>query len=198
MNAILYPVAANAEAALATPLGRAAREREARDLAQGEVEFCAEEVGPAFPTRDAALDAFPGRLEDDRAGRTVSLPPEERFLSLRQVAVRQGGRVPVRPPVAPVFEDGRRWPQGGPPAVPVAWRLSNSYWRLVAPEGAVETAPGQARLARKKPEAATFAPDRLRAMTREPLRPVKPQQALDIGLFETPLPEAPDRLIADE
>jgi hypothetical protein len=76
----------------------------------------------------------------------------------------------------------------------VAWRLSISYWRLVAPQ----EAPGQARIARRRTEAAALAPERLKALSREPLRPVKPQQPLDIGLFETALPEAPGRLIADE
>lgn len=33
--------------------------------------------------------------------------------------------------------------------------------------------------------------DALRALTCQPLRAVKPQQPLDIGLFETRLPEAP-------
>lgn len=193
MTAILYPVAANADEALAKPLGRAARARDAEGFA-GEVEFCAEDVGPAFPSREAALDAFAGRLEDDRPGRAVSLPPEERYLTLRQVAVRQGGRIPVRPPVQPSFENGRRWPAGGPGAVPVAWRLSISYWRIVQPE----TAPGQARLARKKAAGPLLSAQALRAMAREPLRPVKPQQPLDVGLFETQLPEDPNRLIADE
>ena len=38
----------------------------------------------------------------------------------------------------------------------------------------------------------------LRALARQPLRPVKPQQPLDAGLFEMPAPEAPHILIPDE
>jgi hypothetical protein len=35
-------------------------------------------------------------------------------------------------------------------------------------------------------------------MTRAPLKPTKPQQPLDIGLFETRLPEAPHIVVPDE
>ena len=45
MSAILYPVAGNAEAALARPNGRAAREREARTLAGAPVRFVTEPTG---------------------------------------------------------------------------------------------------------------------------------------------------------
>ena len=65
---VLYPIAANAEAALAQPVGRAARESEAASLAAGTVEFVSEAVGPAFATFDAARDAWVGRIDDDRPG----------------------------------------------------------------------------------------------------------------------------------
>jgi len=35
-------------------------------------------------------------------------------------------------------------------------------------------------------------------MARQPLRPVEPQRALDIGLFETRLPENPSIVVPDE
>jgi hypothetical protein len=38
----------------------------------------------------------------------------------------------------------------------------------------------------------------VRAIARAPLRPVKPQQPLDIGLFETRPPEAPHIVMPDE
>jgi hypothetical protein len=38
----------------------------------------------------------------------------------------------------------------------------------------------------------------LRARLERPLRPVKPQQPLDIGLFEVRPPEAPHILMPDE
>ena len=34
--------------------------------------------------------------------------------------------------------------------------------------------------------------------TRQPLQPFKPQQPLDIGLFETRLPESPHIIVPDE
>jgi hypothetical protein len=38
----------------------------------------------------------------------------------------------------------------------------------------------------------------LRAIARQPLRAVAPQQPLDIGLFETRLPENPSIVVPDE
>ena len=58
MTAILYPVAANAEQALAAPLGAAEREREAEHLAGQAVVFTTDPTGPAFATREAALAAY--------------------------------------------------------------------------------------------------------------------------------------------
>ena len=58
MTAVLYPVAKNAEAALNAPLGRAAREREARTRAKTEVRFATEASGPAFESREAAMAAW--------------------------------------------------------------------------------------------------------------------------------------------
>jgi hypothetical protein len=54
----------------------------------------------------------------------------------------------------------------------------------------------QARVARKA--GPDVDPATLRAIARQPLRPVKPQQPLDIGLFETRPPEAPHIVMPDE
>ena len=51
---ILYPIAANAEAALRQPKGRAAREREAERLAGEPVAFVRELTGPSFRSEDEA------------------------------------------------------------------------------------------------------------------------------------------------
>ncbi|MCR5873610.1 hypothetical protein LRS10_05120 [Phenylobacterium sp. J426] len=173
---ILYPVAVNAEQALARPLGRAARESEARRRAGEAVAFTTDPAGPAFPTREAALAAYGDRLEPAE--------PADRFCQLVEQVVAEGGRAPQ--PVEPTYEDGRRWPAPAPPPR-TAWRLIVSYWRVPTPERPLE-AP-QARQARKSKQA--LEPDTLRAIARAPLRPVKPQQPLDIGLFETRPPEAP-------
>jgi hypothetical protein len=190
MNAILYPVADNADAALARPLGRAAREREAGRLAAGPVRFISEVVGPAFQTREAALDAYAGRIDDDRPGHSVAVAPEDRYCVLREMAA---GRPP--PPQAPAFAEGRRWP--APPKPPATmFRLSVSYWRVGEAEN---RAPfEQARTARRKADAAQLDAEALRDLARRPLRPVRPQQPLDIGLFEAPAPEAPHILIPDD
>jgi len=200
MTAILYPVAADAEAALAAPLGRAGREREAERLAGDAVRFVSEAVGPSYPTREAALDALAGRVEDDRPGHAVSLPIEDRYCQLREVVQGPDGRWPSLSPLTPDFQDGRRWPRASEqPRLPTAWRLSISYWRLGAadPAGVVNEGE-QARKARKAAAGADMQPDAVRALGQRPLRPVRPQQPLDIGLFEVRPPEAPDTLIPDE
>lgn len=189
MTAVLYPIAPNAEAALNRPLGRAARAREAETRAKADVRFVTETTGPGFETREAALQAWRGRLDDEGQ----SLPPEDRFCSLREVLADTKGRRPA--PVEPVLKDGRRWP--APKTKPrTVWRLSVSYWKVVDPDA--DAALGQARQARKTPEARELDVERLRALTRQPLQPTGPQRALDIGLFEAPRPEAPGQIMPDE
>jgi len=190
MTAILYPVAPDAESALARPLGRAVRRREAEALAGETVAFVGTPVGPAYATRDAALDAWTGRVDDDRPGRLRSLPPEDRWCRLVETVAQ--GRPPT--PAAPAMRDGRRWPEPPPPPVTV-WRLHVSFWRPAAAEPAIE-AP-QARTARRRSQEPMDA-QTLRAIARQPLRPVRPQQPLDIGLFERRLPESPHIVVPDE
>lgn len=186
MTAILYPVAANAELALSAPKGHAAREREAVGVAGETVVFTTDAVGPAFATRDAALQAYDARLEPVEA--------RDGYCRLAEQIVVEPGKTGRLAPVEPVCEDGRRWPK--PPAVPprTAWRLMVSYWRMATAERPIE-AP-QARQARRSRH--SLAPETLRAMARQPLRPVEPQQPLDIGLFETRLPENPSIVVPDE
>jgi hypothetical protein len=69
-----------------------------------------------------------------------------------------------------------------------------SYWRIATAGRPIE-AP-QARRARRGKQ--PLDPETLRAIAREPLRPVEPQQPLDIGLFEVRLPEAPHIVMPDE
>jgi hypothetical protein len=178
---VLYPVAATAEAALLQPAGRAAREREAVELASGRVEFVSEAVGPAFATQAAALDVFRAKIE---AG------PEDRYCSLREVV---DGRAPK--PAKPIYKHGRRWPEPKPPP-PTLWRLSITYWRIVDEARFQQLA--QARQTRRSLGAERLDAKTLQALARQPLKPVRPQQPLDVGLFEVAPPEAPDTLIADE
>lgn len=192
MTAVLYPIAANAEAALNAPLGRAARQSEAKARARAPVTFVTEQTGPGFETWDAAMDAFAGRIDDGREGRRVTVAPEDHYCSLREVLAPEVKRAPR--PQRPAMRNGRRWPAPRE-APPTVWRLSVSYWKIV---GADETAVVQPRRARRDAAAADLKPNQLRAMAEHPLRPVKPQQALDIGLFEMRPPEAPDRIIPDE
>ena len=188
---VLYPVAASVEEALAAPRARAAREREAATAAAGPVRFTTELAGPAFTTREGALDAYAGRVDDERRGRgPVAL--EDRWCELVEVAAPA-----ARPaaPVSPTLAEGRRWPEP-PPPTPTVWRLRVSYWRIGS--GAVEAPSDQARRLRRAAEAGALAPAAVRALSRQPLRPVRPQQPLDIGLFETRPPEAPHIIMPDE
>jgi hypothetical protein len=185
VNAILYPVAPNPDQALSRPAGRAAREREARSIAGEGVTFATEPVGPAFPTREAALEAFRERIE--------AIEPQDRFCQLVERVVTEPGHSARLAPVSPTFQDGRRWP--APPSQPprTVWRLLISYWR---PASAPTLEAPQARVARKA--GGDVDPATLRAIARQPLKPVQPQQPLDIGLFETRPPEAPHIVMPDE
>ncbi|HEY3814506.1 MAG TPA: hypothetical protein VGL66_14890 [Caulobacteraceae bacterium] len=197
---VLYPVAADAEAALSAPLGRAAREREARALANAdegaELRFVVEEVGPTFDTREAALEAWKGRIDDDRKGGAVA--PEDRYCTIREVLAPVKGRAARAQTVKPVFENGRRWPVPAKPATApkTQWRLSVSYWRVGSAPTASQLPP--ARKARRAQSARDLGRDAIEALTRQPLTPIAPQQPLDIGLFETRAPENPDLVLPDE
>src|SRR4051812_26372035 len=177
MTAILYPVAANAEQAMAGPLGRAAREREAVGVAQEAVVFTTDPTGPAFATREAAVAAYGALLDEPWRRLTEQILPGQKIAH-----------------ASPTYEDGRRWP-AAPPARPrTAWRLMVSYWRIATAQRPIE-AP-QARAARRARQ--PLDPETLRAMARQPLRPVEPQQPLDIGLFEVRPPDAPHIVMPDE
>jgi hypothetical protein len=197
VNAIVYPVAPNAEAALHAPEGHAAREQGAQQLAGAPVEFVSEAVGPAFETREAALDAYAGRVEDDRPGRS-GLPPEARWCSLRPVIDPSLRRRARRAPVEPVNRDGRRWPEPDAEArAALRWRLSVSYWRIRGVEQAEPLSPARA-LRRDRAQGPALDTRALSRLASQPLRPVQPQQPLDIGLFEVHPPEAPHITMPDE
>jgi hypothetical protein len=166
MSGVLFPIGPNPEAALAAPIGRAGLESAARRLVGGAVSFARELAGPAFDTREDALAAYRGRLDDDG----VFVAPEDRFCDLQ--AVLAPGKTPRR----------------------IVWRLSLGYWKS---EGGAVTAP-QARQARRKAHNADLDALALNAIAEQPLRPLHPQKALDIGLFEIRLPENPAVIIADE
>ena len=200
MTAVRYPIAANAEAALSGPQGRAARESEAGLLAGADVQFATEAVGPAFPSRDAGLDAYGGRIDDERPGRGVLVQPEDRYCELRELAAARPPRPGKVRPTRPVYRNGRRWPPPAPPPETI-WRLSVSYWRIQAKASESLAAAGEV----DRPSMRAASTDRgamdaqaLQARLSEPLRPVKPQQPLDIGLFEVRPPEAPHILMPDE
>ncbi|HTK36183.1 MAG TPA: hypothetical protein VL358_12980 [Caulobacteraceae bacterium] len=193
---VLYPVADTAEAALHTPRGFAARARTAQTLAGEAVAFVTETVGPAFETEAAALDAYAGRLDDERPGRRVQVPPEARWCALRPVAAPGTGR--RRKAMEPVNKDGRRWPAPDPKAAPALWRLSVSYWRVGEAEVGLEAPAEAARKLRRRAGGEALDPAVLRSLARQPLQAVRPQQPLDIGLFETRPPEAPHILMPDE
>jgi hypothetical protein len=197
MNAILYPVAASAEEALERPRGRAAREREAVTLAGQPVRFVTEAAKKVFASREAALDACNGRLDDDRPGRIAHVAPEDRFVALRERLT--GEHAPA--PAVPAFAGGRRWPR--PAARPrTVFEVVVSYWRIETgarpqTEGG-RAQGGQARTLRRRQRSHDLGPEELRALAERPLRPVEPQQPLDFGLFEAPTPEAPHIVIPDE
>lgn len=194
---ILYPIADTAEQALNAPKGFAAREREAERAAGGAVEFVTQATGPAFETREAALNAYAGKLDDERPDHRSSVTPDSRWCELRSFAAPpESGRRKVRAPANPVNRNGRRWPAPPPPA-PMIWRLSVSYWRVRGAAELIES-PHTARQIRRDPLGENLSVGALRTLAGQPMRAVKPQQPLDIGLFETRPPEAPHIIMPDE
>ena len=195
MSAIRYPIAASAEAALSAPLGRAARRSEAGLIAGVAVAFATEAVGPAFASRQDALNAYAGRVDDERPGETCAVAPEDRFCELRELAAGRPPAPGAAKPMRPVYRNGRRWP--APQAAPATvWRLSVSFWRTQS--AAVEPLPEAGAKPPARKAAETLDAQALRTRLSQPLRPVKPQQPLDIGLFEVRPPEAPHILMPDE
>ena len=195
MSAVRYPIAANSTAALSAPLGRAARASDAAVLAGGAVVFVSEPAGPSFPSREAALDAFGGRIDDERPGHVASVQPEDRFCELRELAEQPPRRPGKSLPPAPIYRDGHRWAPP-PPRPATVWRLSVSYWKLSKAAAPILESP-EVVAARKRAALPNDAQS-LRERLGEPLRPVKPQQPLDVGLFEFRPPEAPHIIMPDE
>lgn len=196
---ISYPVADTAEQALHAPRGTATREREAGLLAGAPVRFERRLVGPAYRSRDAALDAYAGRVDDDRPGRGLVVSGEARWCELKAVSP-EGVRAP--PPVRPTLQGGQRWPaSAASPPGEVVWRLSVAYWRIVGADLAPELPA--ARALRRDPTqtralGAVLDARALRRLSAQPLRAMKPQQPLDLGLFEVRRPESPNLLMPDE
>ena len=189
---VLFPIARNAEEALKAAKGRAAREREALGLAGGAgVVFVRELTGPEFATRDAAEAAWPGVV--DRQG-SPAVQPEDRFCELMELI--QPTPRPAKGQAEPTFAAGSRWPKPRT-LLKTVWRLQVSYWKIVDADADERSLP-QARAARRSEEAQALDAQSLRAMAQQPLKPVKPQQPLDIGLFEFSPPDAPHLIIPDE
>ena len=97
MSAILYPIAASPEAALAAASPRASRQKQAEVLAGEAVTFVTASLDPAFASFEAALDHYAGRLDDDRPGHRAAVAPEDRFCQLVQVIAQGVPAKPVQP-----------------------------------------------------------------------------------------------------
>jgi hypothetical protein len=72
-----------------------------------------------------------------------------------------------------------------------------SYWRVRGAAELIES-PHTARHIRRDPLGENLSVGALRTLAGQPMRAVKPQQPLDIGLFETRPPEAPHIIMPDE
>jgi len=143
------------------------------------VAFVREFVGPTFRGEDEARAYWAGRLDDERPGSRTTIASEDRFCDLRPIIQRS--RMPFAHPHT-------------------AWRLSVGYWRTSAVAASEAEGPHGAQARKARRQKAGPAPDgeTLEALANQPLLPIKPQKALDIGLFEVRLPEAPDIIVPDE
>ena len=202
MSLIAYPIASDAHAALTRlKVGeglRAVREKEAELAAKARVAFVTQTVGPVFETREDALDAYAGLVEDERKGRIFIPADSDRFCLLTcRIRDQKRGKAQL---MQPVFAEGQRWPQKREPMASV-WQLSLSYWKImtVAQAKAAGIPPiGQARHLRKKATGRDLTAEEIAALSQGPLLAARPQKALDFGLFDFPLPENPAIIIADE
>ncbi|MFT4074682.1 MAG: hypothetical protein QM647_04055 [Asticcacaulis sp.] len=201
MSLIAYPIAASAHDALsrlrAGETLRAVREKEAELAAKARVAFVTETVGPVYETREDALEAYAGLIEDDRKGRLFMPDATDRFCVL-VCRIRDPKR--GKKPMQPVFAEGERWPKQREASASV-WQLSLSYWKImtVAQAKAAGIPPiGQARHLRKRANGRDLTPEEIMALSQSPLTAARPQKALDFGLFDFPLPENPAIIIADE
>jgi hypothetical protein len=202
MSLIAYPIAANAHDALtrlkAGEPPRAVREKEAELAARARVAFVTETVGPVYETREDALEAYAGWVEDDRKG-CLFMPDAADRYCLLICRIRDPKRGKPKP-MQPVFAEGERWPKKHEPSASV-WQLSLSYWKVmtVAQAKAAGIPPiGQARHLRKRANGRDLTPEEIMALSQGPLMAARPQKALDFGLFDFPLPENPAIIIADE
>jgi hypothetical protein len=122
----------------------------------------------------------------------VVVQPEDRYCRLHELAIDPAGAGERQ---RPAFEGGRRWPK--PRAAPAtAWRLSVSYWRTAAAEAMLTSPAGEPE--RRRGQAQPADVEALRQRAARPLQPVKPQQPLDIGLFEVRPPDAPHIVMPDD
>ena len=202
MSLIAYPIASDAHDALIRLKAgeglRAVREKEAELVAKARVAFVTQTVGPVYETRDEALNAHAGLVEDDRKGR-IFMPADSDRFCLLTCRIRDQKRAKSKP-MQPVFAEGQRWPAKREPVASV-WQLSLSYWKImtVAQAKAAGIPPiGQARHLRKKATGRDLTPEEIAALSQGPLLAARPQKALDFGLFDFPLPENPAIIIADE
>ena len=124
------------------------------------------------------------------------MTPEDRYCAIVE---RFEGAATA--PARPAFAKGRRWPKAPARRAAILFRLVVSYWRITGEAVQSPDTPdmdAQARAVRRKTEGAELSAAELRALAQQPLRPMRPQQPLDVGLFEAPAPEAPHILIPDE
>lgn len=167
-------------------LRMAARERDAEGLSGKPVVFATEMIEPPFPTEAAARQHYADILA--------------KGFSTLVCGFERSRKLPK--PLKPVMRDGQRWPEAAA-VPPLQWRLSIRYWKIVTKRAKPVANTGtslqvQARAARKKALDVPLTPEEVLALAHAPLMAYRPQKALDIGLFEMPLPENPAIIIADE
>ncbi|MEI9902750.1 MAG: hypothetical protein WDN06_01270 [Asticcacaulis sp.] len=187
MSQPAYPIAKNIQHALsqlkAGAAVRAVRESEAAHLAGGRVAFVSENAGPVYERHEDAMAAL-GGLTEDSAVRLVA--------RLKEVSRRHAK------PLEPVFRDGERWPKAAKPLESV-WQLSVSYWKVLDAARKTPAAPmGKPARALRRKGGETLTPEEVLGLVDSPLVAARPQKALDFGLFDFPLPENPEIIIADE
>ena len=200
---VKYPVARSGAEVLNTGLSAltasAYRRSDALKLCESDVHFTSELVGPEFSSQADGLDYYKGLVEDDRPGQRFSPDVEKRFLELKCLFKRGCGRPKKLKRTAGV-ETSDAPPFYTPPALATYWRLSVTYWRIMEKKRVASTATLTAYSDKKsrRKRGKSLSAEELAAIANTPLRSLRPQLGMTIGLFEVPLPENPALLIPDE
>lgn len=185
-----YPIGSSISEILtgyaARSLSLARRETEARTIAGKNVRLISQPTSSRFEDEASLITYYeqchPGLLLEGFARPQCRKDPAAK---------------PSKPPTITIEDPTRRWTIRTPSSV--YWCLSLTFWQVEAEAAPRPSPPSEpARRLRTSSRPRELSPDALKALTDQPLAPLHPQKALDIGLFEIRAPENQGLILPDE